>query len=204
MSGQGKIIMIINSIPQPWRHMIVELMEERDKAKADLQNREVLAALPEVHALIAQLRDRAEKAEVEADFFKSEIKLRNKILDLGCVQALIAGAYEAAASMIEDNVRHAKDLGREIWPIPDIRALIPADAIAYLSQELTPSQPAQPVALQDAARRILSDDIAISHMAQALHDGPLGADDHWFSAARPQGAWCVDAVRVALRAITED
>lgn len=54
---------------------------------------------------------------------------------------------------------------------------------------------------QDAARAILSDDIAISHMAQALHDGPLGADDHWFSAARPEGGWCVDAVRVVLRAI---
>ena len=46
------------------------------------------------------------------------------------VQALIAGVLELAARMIEDNVRHAKDLGREIWPIPDIRALIPADAIA--------------------------------------------------------------------------
>ena len=57
--------------------------------------------------------------------------------------------------------------------------------------------------VQDAARHILSDDIAISHMAQALHDGPLGADDYWFSAARPQGAWCVDAVRVVLRAIAE-
>ena len=46
------------------------------------------------------------------------------------VQAMIAGVLELAASMIDDNVRHAKDLGREIWPIPDIRALIPADAIA--------------------------------------------------------------------------
>ena len=68
---------------------------------------------------------------------------------------------------------------------------------------LAASQPAQPPTVQDAARRILSDDITISHMAQALHDGPLGADDHWFSAARPQGAWCVDAVRVVLRAIAE-
>lgn len=46
------------------------------------------------------------------------------------VQALIAGVLELAASMIEDNVRHAKDLGREIWPIPDLRTLTPADAIA--------------------------------------------------------------------------
>lgn len=72
--------------------------------------------------------------------------------------------------------------------------------------EVTPLYAAlevQPLTVQDAARRILSDDIAISHMAQALHDGPLGADDYWFSAARPQGAWCVDAVRVVLRAIVE-
>ena len=46
------------------------------------------------------------------------------------VQALIAGVLELAASMIEDNVRHAKDLGHEIWPIPDLRTLTPADAIA--------------------------------------------------------------------------
>ena len=46
------------------------------------------------------------------------------------VQALIADALELAASIIEDNVRHAKDLGREIWPMPDLRALTPADAIA--------------------------------------------------------------------------
>ena len=30
----------------------------------------------------------------------------------------------------------------------------------------------QPLTVQDAARRILSDDIAISHMARAIHDGP--------------------------------
>ena len=46
------------------------------------------------------------------------------------VQALIAGVLGQAASMIEDNVRHAAELGREIWPIPDLRTLTPADAIA--------------------------------------------------------------------------
>ena len=141
MSGPDRIITIINSIPQPWQRMIVALMDERDKAKADLQNPTVLAALPEVQALIAQLRDRAEKAEVEADFFKSEIKLRNKILDLGCVQTLIAGAYEAAATLADakheasmkwasvylkdfDGDTDSKRIANEI------RALIPADAIA--------------------------------------------------------------------------
>lgn len=74
-----------------------------------------------------------------------------------------------------------------------------ADFVAWMQDRVMP----QPLTVQDAALRILSDDIAISHMAQALHDGPLGADDYWFSAARPQGAWCVDAVRVVLRAIAE-
>ena len=46
------------------------------------------------------------------------------------VQALIAGVLGQAASMMEDNVRHAAELGREIWPIPDLRTLTPADAIA--------------------------------------------------------------------------
>lgn len=62
--------------------------------------------------------------------------------------------------------------------------------------------PVDPVA--EAARVLLSDDITISKMAQAIHDGPLGADDEWFSAARPQGAWCVDAVRAALRALAQE
>ena len=78
------------------------------------------------------------------------------------------------------------------------------DQICRLTAELDAMRATiKPITAQDAARRILSDDIAISHMAQALHDGPLGADDYWFSAARPQGAWCVDAVRVVLRAIAE-
>lgn len=36
-----------------------------------------------------------------------------------------AAAVDAAASMIEDNVRHAMELGREIWPMPDLRCLAP-------------------------------------------------------------------------------
>lgn len=59
-----------------------------------------------------------------------------------------------------------------------------------------------PVTVEAAAKVLLGDDIAISKMAEAVHDGPLGADDHWFSAARPQGAWCVEVVRAALRALS--
>ena len=62
MSGPGRIITIINSIPQPWRLLIVELVDERDKAKADLQNPAVLAALPEVQALIAEAVAREREA----------------------------------------------------------------------------------------------------------------------------------------------
>lgn len=50
------------------------------------------------------------------------------------VQALIAAACEVAAAMIEDNVRHAKELGREIWPIPDLRTVTSHDATAALAQ----------------------------------------------------------------------
>ena len=55
-----------------------------------------------------------------------------------------------------------------------------------------------------AATLLINDDFAISKMAEAIHDGPLGADDHLFSAARPQGAWCVEVVRAALRALKGD
>lgn len=57
--------------------------------------------------------------------------------------------------------------------------------------------------LVEAARVLLGDDIALSKMAEAIHDGPLGADDHWFSAATKQGAWCLDVVRAALRALAQ-
>lgn len=46
----------------------------------------------------------------------------------------VAEAIRRAADMIEDNVRHAKELGREIWAMPDLRALAPADALAALSR----------------------------------------------------------------------
>lgn len=64
MSGPGRTITIIDSIPQPWQRMIVALMEERDQAKADLQNREVLAALPEVQALIAEAEEAADAIDM--------------------------------------------------------------------------------------------------------------------------------------------
>lgn len=71
-----------------------------------------------------------------------------------------------------------------------------------LAQEVAhPPQPS--VSIAEAAEVLLGDDIAISRMAEAIHDGPLGADDFEFSAARPQGAWCVDVVRAALRALKE-
>ncbi len=61
MSGPDRIITIIDSIPQPWRRIIVVLMDERDKAKAVLENRESLAALPEVQSLIAGAFEAAAK-----------------------------------------------------------------------------------------------------------------------------------------------
>lgn len=66
--------------------------------------------------------------------------------------ALVAAAYDAAASMIEDNMRHAAELGLEIWPIPDIRALTPSDATAALDTKLRAERNK---ALRDAADRTL-------------------------------------------------
>lgn len=66
---------------------------------------------------------------------------------------------------------------------------------------LSPVPQADPV--RGAAQVLLDDDISLSKMAEAVHDGPLGADDHRFSAATKQGAWCLDVVRAALRALAQ-
>lgn len=55
--------------------------------------------------------------------------------------------------------------------------------------------------LEQAAKVILADDIAISRMAEAMHDGPLGADEYWFSAGRKAGAWCIEMARAGLNAL---
>jgi len=54
---------------------------------------------------------------------------------LADAQAAMALVVERCADMIEDNVRHAKGLGREIWAMPDLRDLAPIDGLA-LVQEL--------------------------------------------------------------------
>lgn len=60
----------------------------------------------------------------------------------------VAGAYAAAAEMIEDNVSHAKKLGREIWPMPDLRTLTPIDAADALDRRDAATREA---ALREAA-----------------------------------------------------
>ena len=58
-------------------------------------------------------------------------------------QAAQAGVVERAADMIEDNVRHAKELGREIWAMPDLRALADptgVEALAALRARLDEAQ----------------------------------------------------------------
>lgn len=76
-----------------------------------------------------------------------------------------------------------------------------AAEVANLRSELAEAKAGQAALIEAAAATILSDDIALSRMAQGMHDGPLGANDHWFSAARPQGAWCLDMARAGLRAL---
>ena len=61
------------------------------------------------------------------------------------------------------------------------------------TQEIAPE-----VTVQEAARVLLGDDIALSKMGEAMHNGPLGADDEWFSASTKAGGWCLDCIRAAL------
>lgn len=60
---------------------------------------------------------------------------------------------------------------------------------------------AQDMTVQEAARLLLDDDVTLSKMAEAIHDGPFGADDKWFSASTRAGGRCLGYVRAALRAI---
>ena len=107
------------------------------------------------------------------------------------------GDAEAVAAW--DALNAAADAIRAL-PLPsDTEPDEPGTSTPQPGEASVSSAPAHdPVA--EAARALLADDIAISKMAQAIHDGPLGADDEWFSASSPQGAWCIDAVRAALRA----
>lgn len=78
------------------------------------------------------------------------------------------------------------------------------DIVSHLDIELGAIRALTPPDVTAAAARVLlADDVALSKMAEAVHDGPLGADEYWFSAATPQGGWCVDVVRAALRAIAK-
>lgn len=78
------------------------------------------------------------------------------------------------------------------------------DIVSHLDIELGAIRALTPPDITAAAARaLLADDVALSKMAGAVHDGPLGADDYWFSAATPQGGWCVDVVRASLRALAE-
>ncbi|MEM6465604.1 MAG: hypothetical protein AAF679_03735 [Pseudomonadota bacterium] len=51
------------------------------------------------------------------------------------------------------------------------------------------------------AKELLADDIAISQMAKAIHDGPLLADEYEYRADTKAGGWCVDCVRAAILAL---
>lgn len=57
--------------------------------------------------------------------------------------------------------------------------------------------------VQEAARVLLNDDISLSRMSKAMHDGPLGADEYEYRASTKAGGWCLECVRAALRALTE-
>lgn len=111
--------------------------------------------------------------------------------------AAIAGpvAWRMRAASLQDRFTDcrfvAEDMGKSGWTIDPL----------YTAQQPAPAPQTREITVQEAAEVLLSNDIAIACMAEGIHDGPLMADDHEFSAARPQGSWCVDAVRAALRAL---
>jgi hypothetical protein len=132
--------------------------------------------------------------------------------DPRCLEAAdTIAALRAAPVAMRERIARAEDeayaRGEMGNPGHRIRALpldAPAPAWDRVAQGVFYEAPAPVDPVAEAARVLLSDDITISKMAQAIHDGPLGADDEWFSAARPQGSWCVDAVRAALRALAQE
>ena len=118
MSGPGRIITIINSIPQPWRLLIVELVDERDKAKADLQNPAVLAALPEVQALILTAEARALAGvttlhTVIADIRAATVGSKPMLSELAA--ALVAWRDEAVAAEREACAALADKTADKYW-----------------------------------------------------------------------------------------
>lgn len=98
-------------------------------------NARFIAAARELVPALAAERD---EQTARADAAGAEVaRLTAELSALRAGQyALVAAVCDVAASMIEDNMRHAAELGREIWPIPDIRALTTADATAALEAKL--------------------------------------------------------------------
>lgn len=68
------------------------------------------------------------------------------------------------------------------------------DASTSKKTEISPT-------VAEAAKVLLGDDIALSRMAKAMHDGPLGADEYEYRADTKQGEWCLEMVRAGLRAL---
>jgi len=95
--------------------------------------------------LIKQLTGRARFCRDRGEE-KTPGLLEEAAAQLADAQAAQAMVVERCADMIEDNVRHAKELGREIWAMPDLRDLAPIDGLA-LVQELR--------AERDEAKRLM-------------------------------------------------
>ena len=55
--------------------------------------------------------------------------------------------------------------------------------------------------MEGVAQLFLSDDILLSRMAKAMHDGPLQAGDYEYRADTKAGGWCLDCIREGLKAI---
>jgi len=169
----------------------------------------VLERLPDECRLAAKCLEETDTFEIGQSLFREaaeEItRLRAALADAQAVG--FAAGVEAAAKYIDRRVNNYIDehgifdweTGATEFPGNGEEWVADQEETAEAIRALTP-----PDLAAAAARVLLGDDIQIARMAAAVHDGPLGADDHWFSAATKQGAWCVDVVRAALRAIAGD
>lgn len=123
---------------------------------------------------------------------------RDVLISLQEIARLRAELANAGAVMVEACAQVARDHTPEKHSGATLASHVTGRAIENAIRTISTLSP-----IAAAARVLLADDVAISRMAEAIHDGPLGANGHWFSAATKKGGWCVDVARAALRALAE-
>ena len=146
----------------------------------------------------ALMLSRAQGAEAREEALKSGIQVaREQVLQLNADIARVTAERDAERAVMDELAGALVHMASQ-FQHPDQMADTALAAHAAMKERTSTLSP-----VAAAAGVLLADDVAISRMAEAIHDGPLGAEGHWFSAATEQGGWCVDVVRAGLRALAE-